>query len=206
MWGLARLKNHKLRADYLLHCILGCPFSCRTIVPSPIGFQKLSDIRYQWIIGVGVGKKRTNRKQHLADRQGRTPLVLENVKADTSIRVDVTMIDTGSEVNLGWFEWIVGGEMNVQEEYAAGIGRVIWTHDRRLPMKHVITDWSCRTIGRRVLTQIDKFCYCNSRRQQSSVRDENKSRVLPHAKVSKRQKKHSGLKIFAAHRAEKTSC
>ena len=133
-------------------------------MPSPISLQKLSDIRYQWIIGIWVSKQGTDRQQNLADRQGRTPLILEDIKTDTTIGINVTMIDTSSEVDLGWFEWIVSGEMDVQEEDATGIWRVIGTHDRRLPMKHVITDWTSRTVGRWVLTQINKFYFANSQR------------------------------------------
>ena len=133
-------------------------------MPSPISLQKLSDIRYQWIIGIWVSKQGTDRQQNLADRQGRTPLILEDIKTDTTIGINVTMIDTSGEVDLGWFEWIVSGEMDVQEEDATGIWRVIGTHDRRLPMKHVITDWTSRTVGRRVLTQINKFYFANSQR------------------------------------------
>lgn len=39
-------------------------------------------------------------------------MVSQNVKANAAIRVDVGMIDTCGEVDLGWLEWVVGGEMD----------------------------------------------------------------------------------------------
>lgn len=46
------------------------------------------------------------------DRQGRTPLVSENVQADAAIGIDIWVIDASREVDFGWLERVIGWEMN----------------------------------------------------------------------------------------------
>ena len=38
---------------------------------------------------------------HFGQGQGRTPLVLQNIQADTPVRVNVAMVDFGAKVDLG---------------------------------------------------------------------------------------------------------
>lgn len=84
----------------LLHRILRSPLSSGAIVPSPVGLKELSNIRNQWIVRVRIRQQGTNAKKDLANRQCRTPLVFQNIQADTAVRVDVAVIDTGSEMNF----------------------------------------------------------------------------------------------------------
>jgi hypothetical protein len=111
-------------------------------VPRPVCLEELGNIWNQRIVWVGVGKERTDGKQDLTNRQSRTPLILEDIKANPSVRVDVTVIDASGEVYLGWLEGIVSGKMNIQKENASGIWRVIRSHNRCLPVEHIISDWS----------------------------------------------------------------
>jgi len=141
-----------------LHCVFGSPFPCSTVVSSPVRLQELGNVWNQWIIWVGVSEKGTDWQEDFANGQSRTPLILQDIQADTSIRVNVAVINTSGEVNLGWLEGIIGGEVNIQEEHTSSIWRVIWSHDSRLPVEHVIPNWSCRAISWGVLTQVDKFC------------------------------------------------
>jgi hypothetical protein len=149
--------SNRLTAYLSLHCVFGSPFSSRAVVSRSVCFEQLRNIWNQWIIRIWVGKKTTNGKQDFTDGQRRTPLILQNVQANSSIGIDVAVVNTGRKVDLGWFEWVIGWEMNIKEENTPGIGRVIWTHDGGLPVKHVISNWTGRTIGRRILSQIDKF-------------------------------------------------
>lgn len=148
-----------------LHRILRRPFPRSAIVPSFVSFEKLGNVWDQRVIGVRVGEQTANGKQNLTDGQGGTPLVLQNIQTDTSIRVDVAVIDASSEMNLWRLEWIVRRKVDIEEENATCIGRVIGSHDSCLPVEHVITDWTCGTVGWRVLPQIDQFYYsCKLRR------------------------------------------
>jgi hypothetical protein len=117
----------------------------------------LGNIRDQRIIWVRVRQQGTDGKKNFGDCQCRRPLVLENVKTDTSVRVDVAMVDTSREMNLGWLERVVCWEMNIQEEDTSCIWRVIWSHDGCLPMEHIITDWAGGAICWWVLAQVDKL-------------------------------------------------
>jgi hypothetical protein len=83
-----------------LHGVLGRPFPSRAIVPGLVRLQKLGNVGDQGILGVGIRQEGANRKQNLGDGQGRAPLVLQNVEADTAVRVDVTMVNTCGKVDL----------------------------------------------------------------------------------------------------------
>lgn len=146
-----------MRWSRSLHRVFRSPFSGRAIVSGSVSLEDVGNIWNQWIIGVGVGEKTADRKENLADCQCRRPLVLQNVQTDTSIRVDVAVIDTSGEVNLRRLEWIVRREVDIEEEDTSGIGRVIWSHDCCLPMKHIVSNGARGTVGRWVLTQIDEF-------------------------------------------------
>jgi len=68
-------------------------------------------------------------------RQGRTPLVSQDVQTDASVAVDVGVVDAGGEVDLWWLEGVVCGEVDGEEEDAARVWRVAWSHDGGLPVK-----------------------------------------------------------------------
>lgn len=55
------------------------------------------------------------------DCQRGAPLVTKNVQADAAVRVDVGVVDTSCEVNLGRLEGVVGGEVNGEEENTARV-------------------------------------------------------------------------------------
>ena len=82
-------------------------------MPGPVRFQELGNVGDERVVGVGVREEGANTEQHLAYGEGGTPLVLENVKTDTPIRVDVTVIDTRGEVHLGGLKGVVCWEVDV---------------------------------------------------------------------------------------------
>lgn len=49
------------------------------------------------------------------------PLVSQNVQTDTSVRVDVGVVNAGGEVDLRGLEGVVGWEVDCEEEYAARV-------------------------------------------------------------------------------------
>ena len=53
--------------------------------------------------------------------QGGAPLITQNVQADAAVRVDVGVVDTGGEVNLGGLEGVVGREVYRKEEDTARV-------------------------------------------------------------------------------------
>ena len=84
-----------------LHGILGGPFPCGGIVSDLVGFQKLRNIRHKRIIWIGVGEERTDTQKNLGNGKCRTPLVFENVQANTAVRVNVAVIDARRKMNFG---------------------------------------------------------------------------------------------------------
>jgi hypothetical protein len=58
------------------------------------------------------------------DSQRRAPLITQNVQAYATVGVDVGVVDTSGEGDFGRLEGVVGREVDVEEEDAAGVGRV----------------------------------------------------------------------------------
>lgn len=99
----------------------------------------MCDLGDERVIGVGVCQHRANTQQHceqlvlstsvndvwrvrtLANGERWAPLVSQNVQADASVRVDVGVVDAGSEVDLRGLERVVGREVDCEEEYTAGV-------------------------------------------------------------------------------------
>ena len=82
-------------------------------MPGFVCFQKLRDVGDERIVGVGVSQKGTDGKKNLGNGQCRTPLVLQNVKTNSSVGIDVTVVDPGSKMDLGWLEWVISWKVNV---------------------------------------------------------------------------------------------
>ena len=67
--------------------------------PKDVSFRNTSepDLDCTW---VRIVQQRANRQQHFRNREGRAPLVLQNVQTNTAIAVDIGMINFCGEVNL----------------------------------------------------------------------------------------------------------
>jgi len=126
-------------------------------VTLPVGLEELSDVRDERVVGVGVRQQTADRQQDFGDGKCRGPLVLQDVEADPTVRVDVTMVDPRREVDFGRLERVVGWEVDVQEEDPASVRRIVRSHDGCLPVEHVIADRSGATVGRGVLPEVDQF-------------------------------------------------
>ena len=79
----------------------------------------MRDVGHERIIRVGVAQQRADREEHLRDSERGTPLLLENVEANATVRIDVRVVDPRCEVNFWWLERVVGGEVDVEEVDAA---------------------------------------------------------------------------------------
>ena len=160
----------------LLHGVLGSPLSRCAIVPGSVRLEQLRNVRNQRVIGVGIGQQRANTQQNFTNRQSWAPLILENIETNTAVRVDVAVVNacgkmdfrrlqwnwfSGSNIIVSetaakkyavwkqittYFEWIISGEMDIQKEDTPRIRGVFWSHDRRLPVEHVVADWTCGTV------------------------------------------------------------
>jgi hypothetical protein len=57
----------------------------------------------------------------LRDGECGAPLVPQDVQTNAAVRVDVGVVDAGSEVDLGRLEGVVCGEMDCEEEDTARV-------------------------------------------------------------------------------------
>ena len=72
--------------------------------------------------------------------------------------MNVTMVNSSGECELGWFEGIVGWEVDAQEEDASSVWRFIRTHDGCLPGHLVfLVEGTSRAVSGRVLAEVDEF-------------------------------------------------
>lgn len=99
----------------------------------------MSNIPHQWIVWITVCQKGTDGKEHFGNGESRTPVVFQNVQTYHTLTVDVTMVDTCLENHLGWFEWVVWREVNVQKKDSSLVDRALWTQDCGHPFIQVIT-------------------------------------------------------------------
>ena len=85
----------------------------------------MGDFWDQRVFGVGISQQRADAEEHLGDGEGRAPLVLEDVETDASVGVDVRVVDSGAEGDFRRLERIVDREVDVQEEQASSVRRVV---------------------------------------------------------------------------------
>jgi len=140
------------------HSILSRPFSSRSLVFRLVILVDLSNFWHQGVIRVSIRQQGADWEQNLGDGQSWGPLLLEDIKADWTVGVDIWMIDPGGEIDLWGLEWVVGWEVNVQEEDTSSIRCVIRSHDGSLPMVLIfLVNWTSRAVGGWVFTEIDKL-------------------------------------------------
>lgn len=70
-----------------------------------------------------LGRRRWRRRT-FGDGQSWRPLVTQDVQANAAVAIDVGVVDAGGEVDLGRLEGVVCGEVNGEEKYTSGVGRV----------------------------------------------------------------------------------
>ncbi len=127
------------------HGVLARPLARRLAIPLLVRFVESRDLGHQRVVSVWLVEHGTDGQQDLCHGQRRAPLFLQNVQADAAVTVDVWVVDTRREVALGRLERVVCGELDVEEEDPALVGRVRGTHDGRLPVVDVVPDRPCRT-------------------------------------------------------------
>ena len=146
------------RSLTLSHGVLAGPLAGGGIVLLAVCFVLVGDVRHQGVVRVGVRKQRRDGEEHLAHREGGRPLVLEDVQADATVGVDVGVVDLRDELELRRLERVVRGEVDVQEEDATRVGRVVGAHDGGLPVEGVAFRVGAGgAVGRWVFAQVHQL-------------------------------------------------
>ena len=74
---------------------------------------------YQRVIRIGVAEQATDGEEDFGHREGRGPLRAQDVQADCAVAVDVGVVYASGECKFRGFEWVVRGEVDVEEEHPA---------------------------------------------------------------------------------------
>ncbi len=142
------------QAEFLAHGIFLGPGASSSLILDSVSLVHMSNFWNQRIIWVWVRQKRAYREQHLGYREGRAPLLFEDVKADATIAIDVGVEHLCSEGNLGWLEWVIGWEVDGHQKHTSCKWALTWTHNSCLPVEHVITNRASTARSGRVLLQV----------------------------------------------------
>lgn len=125
---------------FALDGVLSSPLPSCGLVSGSVSLVDMGNLGHKRIVRVGVCQHRADGQKHFRDGQRRTPLITQNIQADATIRVDVWVVDAGSEVDLGRLERVVGREVNGQEEDTAGVWRIARSHNCSLPVEQILAD------------------------------------------------------------------
>ena len=140
------------------HGVLAGPLAGSGLVLGAVTLVDVSNLGHQRIIWVGVSQQGADGEEDLGDGECGRPLVLKDIQADGAVRVDIGVVDSSCEVNLGRLEGVIGGEVDVQEVHTTGVGRVVRAHNGSLPVELILLiDGAGRAVGGRVLAQVDEF-------------------------------------------------
>ena len=140
------------------HSVLAGPFTGGGLVLALISLILVSNVGDKRIIWVGVAEEGADGQQNFRNGESRTPLVLQDVQADATVRVDIGVVNTGREVTLWGLERVVGGEVDVQEVDSARVGRLIRSLDGGLPVELVLlVDGASRAVAWGVSAQINQL-------------------------------------------------
>jgi len=151
------LKSSSKKVAYLHSVLLG-PLLGGSFISASVILVDVGDFGDQRIVGVGVSQQRTDGQQHLSDGQSGGPLILQDIQADTTVGVDVRMVNSSIETDLGRLEGIISGEVNAQEENTSGIGTVFGTHNGSLPVEVItVIGRSGTAMSGRITTEVNQF-------------------------------------------------
>ena len=80
------------------------PVAGRVVVAIAVILVEGGDLGHERIIRVGVSQQRADRQKNLGNGQGGRPLILEDVEANRTVRVDVRVVNFRSELQLRGLE------------------------------------------------------------------------------------------------------
>ena len=84
-------------------------------------------------------------------------MILEDIKTNGPISVDVGVVNLGDEVAFWGAEGVVRWEVDVQEEHTSSIGTIIRADDSCLPMELVVLMRASRAVCWRILLKVSEL-------------------------------------------------
>ena len=105
------------------------PFTRLDIIGGAIPLVRVCDLRNQRIIRIRIREQRQDAQKNFGNRKRRTPLLFQNIKADSTSCVDIRMIDLRLESDDRRLERIVTGKSDTQTKGASVKGRIRRSED-----------------------------------------------------------------------------
>lgn len=133
------------------------PFASDHFVEDAVGLVLGGDGGHEWIVGIGVGEEAEDAEENFTDGESGTPLILENVEADSSLGTDVGMVDLCQKGDVGLLEGVIRGESDREFEDAAGEGTLGRPEDDALPVIQILFDRAGTASSGRILRNILEF-------------------------------------------------
>ena len=103
-------------------------------MPALIFLELARNVCLKGVVWVGLSQERGNAEKDLGYSKCWAPIILENVNADGSSRVDVAMIDSRAKCHFRWLERIILWKRNVEIENAALVWAILRTHNLCYPL------------------------------------------------------------------------
>ena len=113
------------------HRVLARPLPGGLLVPGPVRLVDVGDLRDERVVRVRVAQQGADGEEDFGQSQGRRPLLLQDVQADSAELVDVGVVDLRSKEHLWWDHWVLLWQEELAVEEAAlvwGLGRTSNLH------------------------------------------------------------------------------
>lgn len=106
-----------------------------------IGFPVVCDTLIEWIIKVWSSHQGLDGEKDSSNLEGWGPLVLEDIKTDSTKLIDIWMVDLSSEKNLWGNHWILIWKEEFTVEHTSLIWSLGWSSNLDEEMSEVRLVW-----------------------------------------------------------------
>ena len=101
----------------------------------------VSNFLVKWIIQVWKWHQGLDREEDWSNLEGWWPLVLEDIKANSTELVNVWVVDLGSEQNLWWDHWVLIRQEEFAIEDTSFVWSFSWTSNLDIEMSCILLVW-----------------------------------------------------------------
>lgn len=115
-----------------------------------VGHILSGNTAHQGVGGVAVCEKRADGEEDFGDGQCWAPVVFQNVQANNTLTVDITVIDSCPKCHLWRLEGVLRCEGDIEEEHAALVHGARRPEDGGPPLVDVVAFGTSAAVGRRV--------------------------------------------------------
>ena len=116
-----------------------------------------TDRRNERVLPVRVLEKAVDEFNRVLESEHRIPVLLQLLKADSAILVDVRMIDFGLELDLWRGRRVLSWDGHRQEENAISVGALGWGHQSDTKLADIIILWVNRELELIILAVLEQL-------------------------------------------------